>query len=166
MANKNDESIKFPVGKFSITDENYALVFSAKIEIGKGFIEPFILLSAYPFDKEKASISMSFSAIELRTFANNLTVIYYDASQSYTKHTGGHTHNSNVKVSMIERYASLEFSSSAKKCAFRIDRSLLEGLSQQIIHLIETTMDACYKTQQFEHRKKLDAAKALPNNQN
>lgn len=87
---RNDQnSKKFHVGSFSITDSKGALVVSLKVEVNREFTDGVFWIGVYPFDKNAQSISIAFNGVEIRSFANQIKDLYYGALQNFTKHSGG-----------------------------------------------------------------------------
>lgn len=154
MSKENIESKKFHVGAFSVTDSNGALVVSSKVEMSKTFTDGVFWVNVEPFDKETRGISVAFSAVELRAFANQLKELQYQSLTNIKKHSGGKKMLKSLSVSILDEYSSFEFKQDRVIIYFRYHKLLLSGLADQIEHLINTTMDAVYKTQQFVLKNK------------
>ena len=154
MNQKLNNSVKFHVGKFSITDANGALTISAKVEKTKEYVDGVFWVEIHPFDKEVKSISMLFDAVSLRAFTNQLKELQYRSVESVKKFSGGNKMVKSLSVKIIEDYSSFEFKQDNVLLFFRLPVTSLTGLAIQIEHLIDTTMDATYKTQQFIEKKK------------
>ena len=154
MSKTDSESKKFHVGTFSITDSNGALLISSKVEMNKTFTDGVFWVNVQPFDKETEGISIAFNAVELRAFANQLKELQYQSIPSIKKHSGGKKMVKSLFVSIIEEYSSFEFKQDRVIVYFRLQKMSLSGLADQIEHLVNTTMDAVYKTQQFALKTK------------
>ena len=154
MSDKESNSTKFHVGKFSITDQNGALVIYSKVEKTKEYIDGVFWMEIHPFDKEVKSISILFDAVSLRAFANQLKELQYRSVESVKKFSGGRKMVKSLSVTIIEDYSSFEFKQDKTMLFLRLPVENLTGLALQTEHLINTTMDATYKTQQFVGRKK------------
>lgn len=152
--NKGDNSKKFHVGKFSITDQNGALLITGKVEKGKEFVDSIFWIEIYPFDKEIKPISISFDIVSLRAFASQLKELQYGSVTQVKKISGGRKMIKSITVSVIEKYSSFEFKMDKIILCFRFPVENLVGLAAQIEHLADTTMEATYKTQQFVEKKK------------
>jgi len=150
----NDVTKKFHVGKFSMTDSNGALVVNAKVEKSADFVDAAFWMECRPFAKDEKYISVAFDAVALRSFANQLKELQYQVIQGVEKYSGGHKMKKSIKVSIIEKYSSFEFNEQNTMLYFRMDTTSLSGFADQLKHLIDTTMDATYKTQQFIEKKK------------
>lgn len=155
MSIKKNDSVKFHVGKFSVTDQNGAMVVYSKVEKTKEYIDGVFWVEFHPFDKEVKSISILFDAIGLRTFANQLKELQYRSIDNVKKFSGGKKMIKSLIVTIIEDYSSFEFKMDKVLLFFRLPAISLTALAIQIEHLINTTMEATYKTQQFSARKKL-----------
>ena len=153
MSRSKSESTKFHVGKFSVTDQNGALVIYSKVEKAKEYIDGVFWVEIHPFDREVKSISILFDAVSLRSFANQLKELQYGSVDSVKKFSGGRNMIKSLSVTVIEEYSSFEFKQDKVLLFFRLPVVNLTGLALQIEHLINATMDATYKTQQFIERK-------------
>lgn len=154
MSREGVESKKFHVGTFSVTDGNGALVISSKVEMSKTFTDGVFWINIEPFDKETKGISVAFNAVELRAFSAQLKELQYQSLTNIKKHSGGKKMTKSLSVSIIEEYSSFEFKQDRVIVYFRYHKLLLSGLADQIEHLVNTTMDAVYKTQQFVLKNK------------
>jgi len=155
MSVNENNSTKFHVGKFSVTDQNGALVISAKVEMTNEYVEGVFWMDIHPFDKESNHISVLFDVVSLRAFANQLKELQYKSVESVKKFSGGKKMVKSLTVSVIEEYSSFEFKQDKTMLYFRLPVTNLTGLAMQIEHLVDATMDATYKTQQFVEKKKL-----------
>jgi hypothetical protein len=154
-------SIKYHVGKFSLTDKNSAFVVSAKVEQGEKFIDGLFFIELFSFDEKVQSISIAFNAVELRVFANQLEELRHGVISMIKKHSGGSKSDKRLTLCPSTQSESIlvEFTQSNNRLLFQIQPHMLYGLSKQLEHLIDTTMDAVYKTQQFMIRKKVKNGK-------
>jgi hypothetical protein len=152
----HNDSKKYHVGKFSITDKNSALTVTGKVERSQTFVSELFFVEIFPFDKNKQYISIAFNAIELRSFANQLEELQLGVIPFVQKHSGGNSSLKSLAISPAMQTDSygVEFKDAEKKLFFLLPINTLIGLSKQIIHLIDTTMNATYKTQQHFQNKK------------
>lgn len=150
----NQNSIKFHVGSFSVTDSKGALVISSKVEVNREFTDGIFWIGVYPFDKNMMPVSVAFNGVEIRSFASQIKDLYYGALQNVVKHSGGKSATKTLSVSIIDDYSSIDFKEKNSSIHFRILKTSLVGLAAQIEHLADTTMEASYKTQQHLMRKK------------
>jgi hypothetical protein len=152
-----DESKKYHVGKFSLTDQNSALVITGKVEKSQGFISELFFVEIFPFDKTKqlSSISIAFGIVELRSFANQLEELQHGIIPSIMKHSGGKSIKKDLTISPSAQTNNIliTFTQGDSKILFSLPHHMLFGFSKQIVHLADATMDAVYKTQQFINKK-------------
>ena len=156
----NNDSIKFHVGKFSVTDKSGALIVTAKVETSKEYTDGIFWLECRPFSKEEKYISVAFDAVSLRAFAYGLKELQYQSINEVEKHSGGNKMIKSLTVKTIERYSSFQFKEQDTMLYFRLPTNHLYGLATQIEHLVDITMDSSYKTQQYKERKKKETTKS------
>lgn len=144
------ESVKFPVGRFSLTDAKSALVVNSKVEITATHTEAILWIELYPFVGDKG-ISFSFNTVELRTFAEQLKELYYKQIKNVQKHAGGNAKTKTLNVSVIEAYSSFDFNGAH---SFNMPTSHLIGFAQELEFLLNETSRSTYETQRYQEQKK------------
>lgn len=149
-------SIKYHVGKFTLTDKNSALSITAKVERSSDYVDALFFVEVFPFNPGSGSISIAFNAVELRSFANQLEELQHGVIPLIKKHSGGSNGGKALTLSpSSEHHVCLaEFVEREKKILFQFSYNMLYGLSKQLEHLTDVTMDAVYKTQQHVEKKK------------
>ncbi|WP_457750310.1 hypothetical protein [Sulfurimonas sp.] len=151
----HSDSKKYHVGKFSMTDKNSAFTVTGKVERSRTYVSELFFIEIFPFDKEKQSISIAFNVVELRSFANQLEEFQHGVLPFVEKHSGGNSNSKSLSIhpaTQADGY-SVEFRERDQKLFFFLPINILYGLSRQLIHLADATMDAVYKTQQHVIKK-------------
>lgn len=149
-------SVKYHVGKFTLTDKNSAFSVTAKVERSNAYVEALFFVEVFPFNPGAGSISIAFDAVELRSFANQLEELQHGVIPLIKKHSGGSNGGKALTLSPSSEHhvCLVEFVEREKKILFQLPYNILYGLSKQLEHLADTTMDAVYKTQQHVEKKK------------
>ncbi len=148
-----EKSKKYHVGKFSVTDKNSAFAVTGKVESNKEFTDGLFFLEIFPFSKNDKSISVAFNCVELRGFVEQLQELYYGTIPHFSKFSGGNSNIKSISVKIIDRDCSFDFKHNSISLFFRAPKHHLIAMAKQMEHLINQTMDAVYKTQQFRDRK-------------
>lgn len=143
-------------GKFEITDERGAISFTGVVEKDKTIKSVFWVNITY---FTEGFVSMAFSSVELRAFANHLKLLYFDRSLRYKKTSGGTKTHKVLTIEVLEVYFRIVITHGSKRYETSILFDEMEALSQEIDNLIKYTSTNCYKTQQHFERKKKNATK-------
>ena len=148
-------SIKYHVGKFTLTDKNSALSITAKVERSSDYIDALFFVELFPFNTQQKSVTVAFGAVELRSFANQLEELQHGIIPLIKKHSGGQVGKKTITISPSSKTPEylVEFVDGSIKHLFQLPLHILYGLSKQLEHLINTTMDAVYKTQQHVNKQ-------------
>jgi len=152
----NKNSIKYLVGKFTLTDKSSALSVTAKVEKSSNYVDALFFVEVFPFNHSAGSISIAFDAVELRSFANQMEELGHGVLPIIKKHSGGSGGGKLLTLSLSAEHpiCLIEFLERNEKILFQLPRHMLYGLSKQLEHIVNTTMDAVYKTQQHVEKKK------------
>ena len=162
MSNEMKHAI-YHVGKLKLNDNNTSISFTGVVEKKPKFISSLFWLH---FDslKNKEHISIAVSAIELRAIAYAIRAKYRDRSFVYDSKSGG---TEALKTFFIpEDTLPLKIGANENKVTLVIALDQFEylGLADELLRLVDSTVDAAYKTQQILEMKKLQAKKkALKN---
>jgi len=147
MSNK-----KYLTGRFEITDNKGAFSVAAYVEVAIA-IKSLFYVSINSFNSN--GISMAFSSIELRALANHLKQAKYDKTISYSKTSGGSGPLKRLFVELIGDYYKIQIVQKEQKREIHVTTNEIEALGEEIEQIIRECMSNCYKTQQFEERKRL-----------
>ena len=141
----------FHSGKFEITDDKGSVSFTGAVEKEKSVKSVFWVNITY---FTEGFVSMAFSSVELRAFANHLRALYFDRSLRYSKTSGGTKTHKVLTIEIMDVYFKIVITHGSKRYETSILCDEMEALSQEITSLTNYTATNCYKTQQHFERKK------------
>ncbi len=152
MTKTKKKAEKLPIATFELTDKKGAISFHGFVTVDI-VAKSLFLINMVKFGS-RSPLSMSFSAIELRTLANTLIRFQYDTSIKYKKNSGGTSKLNELSFTCIEEYTRFTMLSNAIREEVSILTCDMESLGEEIKLLIEDTQKNCYLMQRSQAKTK------------
>jgi hypothetical protein len=149
----------FNVGRFSITDKYSALKIVAAVEKKPKSIAAvfWVYLDAH---SGGTSISIAMNIVEMRSFASALKLFFERGNFIYDKKSGGDTAFKTLSLENKDSTSVTLFMISGQdKLAITINQIELLGLAGEITFLCNKCSDACYTSQLFYEKKRVEKEK-------
>lgn len=145
--------VKYHVGRFSISDNKASFSAVGVVEKLENRVVSTFWLYLDSLHKE-GTISMAFNPVEIRAFAYALKAKFKDKDFEHSTQTGGTATVKNLNIFNSANGVYVGATHKNLNLSVGLSKFELLGLASELEHLVQTTVDATYKTQQVLDRKK------------
>lgn len=149
----------YNIGRFDFSDKKATCKIIGAVETKDVVIKTVFWIGIKENTIEK-SLPMSFSSIELRTLAKALYEISSNPEFIYRKESGGNTSFKTLSIDTNTNYCYLNYNDGMNNHSISLPKSEMCALGDEILFLIEKSVDASYELQRYiEKKKRIDKKK-------